>query len=167
MSDSLPYTVRPISGKGLGVVATRPLSPGDTVMTERALFSVSHAHRRAGLPLTDMLPESKVDRRLFFDLSRGKHSLDNIEHQSEEDIVAIIETNCIEAGGFSMVFNDIERINHSCQPNACWYFHEGLNQRVVVAQRPIETGEEIETSYVAAHFMTKKERQFELEDKWG
>lgn len=63
------------------------------------------------------------------------------------------------------VFEWASRMNHSCVPNVhCSTSTEGLH--VVHATRDILVDEELEYSYIAGSFMTRRERQESL-SRWG
>eukprot|EP01083_Nonionella_stella_P102505 291643_1 len=76
----------------------------------------------------------------------------------------IAKTNAIAmVGGERMaIYDDIMRINHSCRPNARWYFHEATGQQVVIADSAIKAGDEICTDYIDSFRQTATQRKFNL-----
>ncbi|EJT69637.1 hypothetical protein GGTG_12521 [Gaeumannomyces tritici R3-111a-1] len=102
----------------------------------------------------------------FSVLSSGKgvDSLAEIMHLED-----IITTNGFgihaDTGSPGGLFPNASRINHSCIPNADQASFDNDGYKVMRANRDIETGEEITTSYIA-HFLPRELRQLLL-GRWG
>lgn len=141
------YTLRDIPGKGKGLVANRPISPGTLIICEPALFTTESLQNAATIEkdlatIVKALP--KKDQVAFLSLHNnypGKHPFSNI-----------IRSNGYPLGPSSDVggvFLETARINHSCRPNAQHAWNDKLKTMLVHAVRNIAEGEELTLSYVA------------------
>jgi hypothetical protein len=65
-----------------------------------------------------------------------------------DELMPIFRSNAYTSGKEIGLFPRIARINHSCRPNASYFWNEQLNRRVVYATRSIDPGEEIFVSYI-------------------
>eukprot|EP01083_Nonionella_stella_P156455 506710_1 len=162
--------------KGLGMLATKKILPGTVIITETPLLVVEGVQKDPTLlyGTTQMnrithpfgkLSDSDKDR--FMALSPGRWEHGGISKPpSDAYLKAIVATNGIGCGpGKIAVYDKISRINHSCRPNARWFFHDILGQQVVVADHTIETGQAICTEYFEGGKMTAKQRQEQLKDR--
>lgn len=78
------------------------------------------------------------------------------------DILGLIfRNNAYDSGTEIGLFPRIARINHSCRPNAAYYWNEKLKKRLVYATREIEEGEEIFVSFISL-LLTREERRKKL-----
>ncbi|KIW05732.1 uncharacterized protein PV09_03589 [Verruconis gallopava] len=169
------FTSQPIPGKGLGLVASRPISRGEelfrstpVVIIEEGLDELFDESDR--LPFYHLAIKQLPDgsRRLFHDL---------MGHFGGDVVEDIINTNCFavalhvgadddEAVAATAVFPEMSRMNHDCRPNAHYYFDPDTLTQHVHALRTILPGEEITVSYinpaqVSAH------RKEALRSSWG
>jgi hypothetical protein len=67
---------------------------------------------------------------------------------NNDPLGVIFRTNAYNTGTGFGLFPKIARINHSCRPNAAYYWHEGIGKRIIYATHPIAEGEEITVSYI-------------------
>lgn len=113
-----PWRVVSVPGRGMGLLATRPLDIGDKITAYTPVFVATHyvsnvvgtqdleyLFRRA----IDQLPQTSQEK--FLDLA---HQYDSNEYQVQD----IVQTNCFEFdvdGEMHLaVFPETSRINHSC-----------------------------------------------------
>lgn len=158
------WHVEAVPGKGMGLVADRPLEVGDRIMVSTPSIMIDYdvfyqlsqentmALQAEGV---NYLPERH--RAIFLNLST---------HDGAEDFATrvhkIIHTNAfdlddkgiIEVRGdgdrdsWYTVFPEISRMNHDCRPNADYYFDPHTFTHNIHAVRPIMPGEEITLSYI-------------------
>ena len=91
-----------------------------------------------------------------------------LEVSSEEalKVMNIMDTNGFHNG----VCLKMSRFNHSCQPNAQYFWNEDTNTRDVRALRDINQGEEITCSYspdIAGSIGSRKERRARLKEDFN
>ena len=68
----------------------------------------------------------------------------------------------------SGIFLKASRFNHSCIPNACWYWNEELGRFTVYSTVDIQRGEEILIDYHGQHcFYKRKDRKDELRNAYS
>ncbi|KEF59923.1 uncharacterized protein A1O9_04771 [Exophiala aquamarina CBS 119918] len=148
-ADERPWYTAALPGKGIGMLASRPLQRGDliTAYTPSLLAHVGDSlfteERERLLRLgLDQLPSTS--REAYLALAK---------FYDEPDVVA---QDVLKANGFDMqvgglkhgaVFPEASRYNHACGPNAQYFFSADLLTHYVHAVRPIGKDEEITISY--------------------
>ncbi|KAH7084582.1 hypothetical protein FB567DRAFT_561559 [Paraphoma chrysanthemicola] len=168
----IPYIVHPSAGKGLGMFATHDLEAGDIIMRETPPLKIIPPEfiKNSGYPMSEV---TKLVRREFEKLSKQEQDeiMSLTYHGTTAEIATvdklgiIFRTNAYNSGTEIGLFPKIARINHSCRPNASYYWSDKLNKRIVFVYRKIEKGEEIFVSYIPL-LMTQEERQKRL-DRYG
>ncbi|GAB1313756.1 SET domain-containing protein 5 [Madurella fahalii] len=149
----LPYTVMPIPGKGLGVVATKHIKQFEVIMTSFPAMIADNAffpsegdespveYPRLFQKALDQLP----DKERFLALTRSKGD----DFDPVEDLIRTnafgVTVNGRNAKG---VYPEIARLNHACDPNAYSKFTSRDLAMSAVATRDIMPGEEITISYI-------------------
>ncbi|PVH89105.1 SET domain-containing protein [Cadophora sp. DSE1049] len=169
-ADSPPYTVLPISGKGLGVIAKIPIPRSTKIIIEAPLLTVPMPSLipGQGFPLASMLtsitssfsslPASSQETFL----SLHDHRFPGDEEVQQSHLLTIFRSNAYNTGSSDVgLFPLIARINHSCRPNSVNYWSEKLGKRVIYAGRDIGVGEEITVAYIPL-LKSTKERQNRL-----
>jgi hypothetical protein len=171
---SEPYTVKCSHGKGLGVFARHTLEAGDIIMRERPVLKISRPEytKGTGYPMAKVTELVRAEYAL---LSPGEqeeviglthHVLPEEEEPQGSDVLGFIfRTNAYNTDTGFGLFPKIARINHSCRPNAAYYWSQKLNQRIIYASRTIKEGEEISDSYIPL-LLSREERQKKL-DRYG
>ncbi|KAF1973369.1 SET domain-containing protein [Bimuria novae-zelandiae CBS 107.79] len=168
----LPYTVAPSHGKGLGVFAAHDLETGSVIMREAPMITIKPPQHTpgTGYPMSEIsqlvhaeyikLSEPEKDEVLSLtytvlpgDAARYGDKLDHLG--------LIFRNNAYDTGSEVGLFAKIARINHSCRPNAAYYWNEKLKKRFVYATRDIAEGEEIFVSFISL-LLTREERQKKL-----
>ncbi|KAL1836193.1 hypothetical protein VTJ49DRAFT_5460 [Mycothermus thermophilus] len=159
------YEVRPVPGKGQGVVATRRIRAGEIVMVDvpAVLIQIAfladtkpHHRRRILKQAINQLPEET--RNKVYQLHRGsaKYEIDAILGPNSNTVM-LAETE-VHVG----VFPEVARINHSCRPK----FSERRLTMEIVAYREIKPGEEILISYVPLETPVEQRKRY-LKENWG
>ena len=135
--------IRPIPGKGLGVIATTNILQGQAIITESPFLTVDHPpHTQQVMSRLSRLSQRSQD--LF-------HSFKpTLAPYHSNRLIDIVATNVIPLGGDliddldneviaidadgevedrcrSGLFETICRVNHSCAPNAQWTWFESGN----------------------------------------
>jgi len=151
--------VRPIPGKGLGVVAARDIKRGELLVSEMPLLNFTF-----GKGLSESLQKMNLcSRRKLMSLH---------DRQSEggrrKTVLGVVVTNCLggKDGKTTLVYCTISRFNHSCLPNV------RIDQRFptnVIAVRDIKCGDEVSWCYDIDSCMSQNRtsRQIELQQGWG
>ncbi|KAK4890730.1 hypothetical protein LTR27_010549 [Elasticomyces elasticus] len=140
---AIPYEVRSVPGKGMGVFATTAVLPGSAILDEN--YTMNIATRAGQLTETDIQHAFNLlnvaEQEQFLSL----HS--STKFAGYSTIYRIFRTNAFQAGGLYTLLLGISRVNHSCHPNAIVQFSDAQQHASLVAKKPIAEGEEISISY--------------------
>ncbi|KAF2500040.1 SET domain-containing protein [Lophium mytilinum] len=159
------YTMLPTPKKGYGLFATRRIARGTTVILEAPLVVIQPPPLTLGqgYEISKMLDSLRAE---FAKLSppNQKRYLALHAHvfpseEGKERLMPILRSNAFNTGTGLGLFPIVARINHSCRPNAAYFWSERLGRRVVYAGRDIEEGEEISISYIPLLKTTKEREQ--------
>ncbi|KAM7198996.1 hypothetical protein V8F33_004733 [Rhypophila sp. PSN 637] len=156
--DSLPYVVTPIPGKGIGVIATKPIPQFSTIMVsfpalviDDELFPDDDEHEvpGEGPRLFTRALGQLTDKKRALDLAKSRGHEDGKVHVVED----VVRTNAfgiyaVDGRDFKGLYPEIARLNHGCDPNAYGRFTKADLTMTAVATRDIEPGEEITISYI-------------------
>ncbi|KAK4149185.1 SET domain-protein 5 [Chaetomidium leptoderma] len=162
------YEIRPIQGKGQGVVARRRIRRGEIIMVDipAVLIGISfladtkpHHRRRILKQAINQLPEETRHKVHALYRSSAQHEVDAILGPNANTIMVEDE---VHVG----LFTKAARINHSCRPNAYYRFSERRLTMEVVAFSTIEQDDEILMSYVPLETPTESRRNY-LKEHWG
>ena len=158
-------SVEPVPGKGLGVRAQRDFSPGEEIITEMVTIHCSR-HQEGEAPG----PTAQQARQIYQNYNRlstvDKFRVTSLFCMGERSILNIFSTNSFTiTSKYCGLFVRISRINHACDPNAC-YNNSGSLEKVVTALREIKAGEEITISYITNNWDVRSERRSAL-SCWG
>ncbi|TRM58109.1 hypothetical protein BD626DRAFT_586365 [Schizophyllum amplum] len=171
------HRIGPAGAKGLGVFATRNIKEGDLILAERPLimtplclpsdvpvpkdFTIEQMSQARMMAWEEHL-KFLVDRMLPERRAALMALANGHEHDGSGPIFGRIRTNGIGGGSkwkwkggqgrngrYTLVYDEISRLNHSCRPNAT---HNDVDEasfsKSVVAARDIAAGEEIFISYI-------------------
>lgn len=172
--ELLPYTIKPVQSKGIGMVATVDIRRGARIMAEASLFtwqaapkamrafSSRNAHKffvreqnRILTAVGKLTPEQKAE---FFTLHNCR---------TPDSAIGICNTNAFEVNEPELgIFLLLSRINHSCNSNTYWSWNKHIGKMVLHAIRDIAQGQEITVGYLEDD-MTLSERQRDLKKDWG
>jgi hypothetical protein len=150
-----------------GLFAKTSFAVGDEIIREKPLFVVPsscelpYANHMANTAFDNLKPQ---EREIAFDFSDCKAD------DGGKSVWGILKTNAIpcgeRAGSLSKVefeyaglFALASRMNHSCKPNARYVWRPDLKRELVMAMRPIISGEEITVSYVENYSSTAKRKK--------
>ncbi|KAK1753029.1 hypothetical protein QBC47DRAFT_304211 [Echria macrotheca] len=161
--NGMGYTVKPLPGRGKGVLATRRFAKHETVMVDFPALLVRF----------DFLNSERFDPSA----QRGmlERAVRRLPRETRDAIIGtdvvrdVIQTNAfgveIEGVNHMALFLHGSRVNHGCRPNVFWrYSHRDMAMEMV-ALREIKPGDEIVHSYAPLGY-TMQERQQTLE-AWG
>merc|ERR1719239_1241737 len=142
--QQLGLALRPVRGKGLGLVALRDFAKGEVVLSDKALVKVrvgppcvSWTHQQAVSVFRQVSKLNREERESLFQLSTRQDSKQPL-------VLRIVSNNCfnIDENTFGVFFN-ISRINHSCAPNCIDSTGSDEGEKRVLALRRIRQGEEL------------------------
>ena len=123
----LDWAIQPVEGKGLGIVALRPIPKDHRIMVDR-MFSHDE----------------------FFD-TEFRLRAEALKLAGGPSMGSKFVTNCIgnidDRGDFGGLCMSLSRANHACDPTAVNYYDLETRCMVLHASRDIEPGEEITISY--------------------
>ncbi|KAL8367080.1 hypothetical protein RB595_007673 [Gaeumannomyces hyphopodioides] len=162
------WEVKSISGKGKGVVATRKIRRGETVMVDYAAVLAAvefpgQVTQTQGNNLLDRAASQLRNPERVLELGRSSTA-------GAPVMEGVVRTNTfsvtIDGGPYMGLFPSVSRINHACAPNVQTRFSGRTLSQKVVAFLDIEPGDEITISY-SEFGMTYKNRQDTLLHRWG
>ncbi|KAH9949138.1 SET domain-containing protein [Amylocystis lapponica] len=176
------FRVQEVPGKGMGMVAVRPIKAGELILAERPLY----AARRT---LSCAADQTNANGFFYRAALRGLSSrartiilgLANTYPAGEYDVVpGILNSNCLEirlpsvspwanmitdiatdtrdAEAYAGCFPTLSRANHDCTPSANYAFAPGTFVGELRAARDLRAGEEITIAY-APLCATRAERR--------
>ncbi|KAI0050092.1 SET domain-containing protein [Auriscalpium vulgare] len=161
----LPFEIRAVPGKGMGMVAKEAIAPGALIVRERPLLvmpATVPVVYEATLNGMSYMPEDV--RSTYLTLANCLPKLSQMS--------GILNTNGTllddmpgQLDDYCGVFRNIARVNHSCRPNARPRWDADLFAGELRAQRAIAAGEEITFSYTST-FLPSAERQDILSHKY-
>ena len=136
-----------IPSKGLSVVATRKIYPGELIMKEKPLIVVPNKIYENVEQVVKYLDKcvlrmSSGDRELFLGLSDCNSSNDST-------YLGIFDTNDMDFGGDAGVFATMARVNHACCPNAEFVTDFEHQYQHLKAIECIDVGAEITINYLS------------------
>lgn len=146
--EELNYSIISIPGKGTGMVARRRMLPGEIVMDEVPLIILPDEIYQ-DMEKTETFLDAKINsmsseqREQFF-------ALTDCRNAEEATYLGIFYTNDMNYEGDAAVCPVMSRANHSCKPNAEFVSRKDLGVQRLVVMYPIEAGQEITISYMAA-----------------
>ncbi|KAK5701442.1 hypothetical protein LTR17_022601 [Elasticomyces elasticus] len=140
---AIPYEVRSVPGKGMGMFATIAVLPGSAILHENYTMNIAtQAGQLAEADIQDACNLLNVaEQEQFLSL----HSSNKFPRYSL--IYKIYRANSFETGGLCTLLLGISRVNHSCHPNAIVQFSDAQQHASLVARKPIAEGEEISITY--------------------
>ncbi|KAM7200407.1 hypothetical protein V8F20_005384 [Naviculisporaceae sp. PSN 640] len=171
-----PYVVTSISGKGMGVIATRHIEQFSTIMVsfpalviDNELFPDEEEEEvpGEGPRLFARALGQLSDQERVLSLARSRGTDDEEEHRGGGKIHVvedIVRTNAfgiytVDGRDFKGLYPEIARLNHGCDPNAYGRYTKGDLAMTAVATRNIEPGEEITISYIPLGMPTSYRHQ--------
>ena len=167
MLDDPKFVIKSIPGKGIGVVATSPITKGEVVLSEAPLFiqPISGDEHTIAASLSTKTAD---ERRQFFELTNCS------SYQKLPRLEGIFKTNAFPCGSHNAherafkagIFLQGSRFNSSCVPNVNNYWSEKKQAIGFRALRDIEEGEELCITYIS-EMKSRASRQLELQEKFA
>lgn len=136
------FAIRPVPGKGLGLIANRSISAGTLIHSEAPLIHLDNSE------VGYYRLEWEIQRLYPFEQAIYK----SFHHTGMDELPSILEIwhkNSFPSGDNAQAaYSTISRLNNSCTPNAflSWDFSRKIMN--LFAVRDINSGEEICVSYV-------------------
>ena len=137
------YEIRPVTGKGRGIVACSNIPKGTRILCEKPLLTLASK--------IDSLDDNIMRKvqALSKDQQRQYLSLYNT-HTNGNKFTGIFQTNalpCESTPSTVGIFPTICLINHSCVPNSQHSWNSMKNSQMIHAVSDIEQGEEVTICY--------------------
>jgi hypothetical protein len=182
------YAERAVPGAGLGCLALRPVLPGELVLREapqlvvgqgagsvllrtiRAFSNMTAEDQERYLGLSNMFDK---DTALWSETARNdmvsmEAEMENMEFSeiARSDVIRVWQirmTNSFHNG----VCLKMSRFNHSCRPNAEYFWNRETGTRDARAVREIGRGEEITLGYRQMWTLTREERRRSLKENFN
>lgn len=162
------YDIKPIDGKGVGAIATRPIKFGELVLSEQPLFAQSLLPI-ARLPtiMRNLAAKSELEKRQYLELA-------NCHVGTKHPLLGIFDTNalpCGSTGGANTasegaIFLEACRFNSSCVPNVNNSWNNASRVIEFWALRDIDEGEELCICYTK-ELQSRGARRNALRSKFG
>ena len=195
-SDSQLYREEGVVGKGAGCIANVEIKEGSLVLREAPqLFqppskenpTVEENTHHYALCINAFMEMTKEDQKSYLGLhnkfdtekttwsSGMRQKFSALQDQATQitfpdvsqemvfKVMAIMDTNGFHNG----VCLKMSRFNHSCRPNAQYFWNVDTNTRDMRSLRKIKQGEEITVSYIASLLYSREERQAYLRDTYN
>ncbi|KAH9949134.1 hypothetical protein B0H21DRAFT_729680 [Amylocystis lapponica] len=156
---ALPMGIEPTPGKGVGMFATRAIVAGELVCAERPTYAIRLGLKCAYDELDTGALQCNALRGLGESARTALLALKNSYSESDIDpIRGTLLTNVLPIditekpdknpdNTFHGCFTTLSRANHSCRPNANYFFSFSTFHGQFWAMRDIAEGEEITISY--------------------
>jgi SET domain len=185
------YTLAEIPGKGFGAIALRDIMPGELIMEEKPLISISS--KKGWFTPSESYSEARVETEIeklsdydqdrfyalhgfmghngeFDDRDLGSTDDANDKGLSKNNNnlklppIIIYRTNAYPAGpGKSGLFPLISRLNSHCTPNVHYNWNENTGSSTIYSVSKISKGDEIVNCYIGL-YISRLERMRYL---WG
>ncbi|POS73416.1 hypothetical protein DHEL01_v208182 [Diaporthe helianthi] len=172
-SASPAYQDEQIPGKGIGLVAKRPLRNNEGLLSRAPIVMVDDtAFKRLGRArLTELLTQAIGDlpetyQGEYLNLTTHLHVETHQERVYEifmrNDFVTPVEG----IREFHSVFPHVSRLNHACRPNSKYTFDASTLTQSVFAATEIAPGVELTVTYFDS-IQTRSQRQLMSKHGWG
>ncbi|KAK4038549.1 SET domain-containing protein 5 [Parachaetomium inaequale] len=174
-----PYKPIQIPGKGIGLVATKPIRTGTRIMSATPAILVDDRAWK-GIRAQEMgvlvaegvagLPDKERERVMGLSVKSGWQGGREYGVVAGNAFRVVIDLVGMLGGGegleFHGVFTEVSRLNHDCAPNLGYYFDSKTLSLKVYAVRDIFPGEELTISYVDV-VQPHSTRQKSLSSAWS
>ena len=192
---SLLYSEVNVSGKGIGCIANKEIKKGSLVLRESPQLlipehdnptfqgAVQHAENVVkvfmGMSKEDQESYLKLHNKFNGDtttwsegLTRGfkgkmlvtsELTVSTMAKEKALEVWAIHSTNGFHNG----VCIKMSRFNHSCRPNAQYFWIDDTSTRDLRSLRRIKPGKEITVSYIHSMVETRENRRSDLKDRFN
>lgn len=152
------YEIRPLEGKGLGMIALRDFRRGELLLEEKPLMTLRVWQTNNFLAHKKVRQLPEAERAAFWDLADSTGGAKSVR--------GIVETNFVtlscDLGG---LFVTISRLNHSCCPNVSPSWDDQRGVAVLNVAMDVKAGEELCINYRGV-YATRDQRREELEREY-
>lgn len=164
------FAIKPIPGRGLGIVATAPLHRGDQVYSLPPILAIQDAAMQF-LAVQDLLLLMRLSlsrlppqtQRLFWTM-HAQFGGDAVYDRVTTNAYSMPLGSARDY--FWVAQPEISRLNHDCRPNAASHVDPGAMAQNVHVLRPVSIGEEITVSYLPP-LLGFEERKEKMAKLWG
>ncbi|TFK45062.1 hypothetical protein BDQ12DRAFT_674044 [Crucibulum laeve] len=172
------FELKQTASKGVGMFATRSISPGELIVVENPVAILPNK------PLTfNCTAYDELEALILDDRRAEMLTLTNCQDRTKcpSDVEGIARTNALniilkmpvesrewsaEERHYGGIFLKIPRCNHSCGPNAAHKWNLATMSSTLYAVRPIANGEEITNTY-ADPTDSRAKRMAHLQEHYG
>jgi len=148
MMPSTPAcVVKEIAGKGIGMVATKKLYPGDLILAEKPVMTMPVAIFDSDRESTEDWLDKKINRLGSMERELLL-SLTDWNNPDDFTYIGLFYTNCMSWEENVVVCPLMARANHSCRPNAEFVARVDKGVNELRAMYVIEAGEEVNINYL-------------------
>ncbi|CAG8961367.1 hypothetical protein HYFRA_00013828 [Hymenoscyphus fraxineus] len=167
-----PFEIKPVPGKGMGVIANRTIFRGERLFAHAAV-GIYHndiflTRRSKDYRLRNRMMEVGVEqlpeesRRKFHAMIGQKNAHHVVQGQLN------VNTFGEDFGGeeHSIIIPETARMNHDCRPNSMYYFDPETLIHYTQAARTINAGEEVTITYIDP-LQSREDRQKAITYSWG
>jgi hypothetical protein len=183
------YTLTEIPGKGFGAIALRDIMPGELIMEEKPIITISS--KKGWFTPSESYSEARVETEIeklsdydqdrfyalhgfmghnceFDDRDLSSTGVDDTSLSKKTNLklppIIIYRTNAYPAGpGKSGLFPLISRLNSHCTPNVHYNWNENTGSSTIYSVSKISKGDEIVNCYIGL-YIPRLERMRYL---WG
>ncbi|KAL0960825.1 hypothetical protein HGRIS_005844 [Hohenbuehelia grisea] len=167
-----------LDGRGIGLVATRDIEPGELLIRERPLFVVPPEVSSPLVLISNILMRMQPHEREAFmnlsyvDVNFPAHLTDRTGKPEDHPLalaLAIFQTNAVSAGSHVGLFPRMARLNHGCAGsfNSVYSWREDEGELVVHAIKRIAKDQELLTTYTDTKKTRSQRRCVRLLRVWG
>ena len=168
-----PVMIKDIDQKGKGLVASKKFNIGDLIFKDKAVAILNNEKDSPTEILYQYNEMTSVEQSDFYNLTRGKEEEDQPKSDFDRhlsDLTSKFNNNAIFSGPNNQtgsLFLSYALTNHSCSPNSFLDLSYGKDTTAELrAIKNIEKGEEITITYIMLGYLSKEDRQKQL-NKWG
>ena len=153
--------------KGKGLLAHQNIDKYTIIIDECPIFQYSNTDINDQQILFDEFMQlSLSDRNIVASMDHSVLFDDEYEYEMNKDkLFDIIERNNIEVieDESNALFPTITKINHSCSPNAIWFWDAASETQKVISIDNIKRGDELTVSYCQPGYSRKLRRKYLLQ----
>ncbi|KAM7213816.1 het domain protein [Rhypophila decipiens] len=174
-SEPQSFTLAEVKGKGLGLLASRPLTRSSPVMAKTPALLI-HRSFLEGLPPSSEQQSLLDTAASYLPSALQKEFWSQMGHFGGHKILDIMATNSFQmnldpkgqdqSAHHYGNYPEVSRFNHDCRPNVAFYIDKTTLRHTTTVVRPVEEGGELTISYLDVT-RARVERQSRAKMAWG